>query len=171
MVMSGGHGPCPGMVYVRRAWSMSGGHGPCPAGMVYVRRAWSMSGGHGSCPAGMVVRRDSMRDGKYEMYDWESMLADSAYVSVPHCLVAKKGSLTALDRLTNKYINCDRCRIEHVNAFLEVPWLIFNTPWRGSLDVLRALVVLIVHSLAYERSCAPLFEPTVPWGHDPALFI
>ena len=119
-----------------------------------------------------TILRDCMRNGKYEMYGWEGMLADSAYVSVPHCLVAKEGALTrhSPERLTNKYINSDRCRIEHVNAFLEVPWLIFNTPWRGSLDVLRALVVLIVHSLAYEHSCAPLFEPTGPWGHDPRWF-
>ena len=112
-----------------------------------------------------------MRSGKYAMYDWEYMLADSAYLSVPHCLVAKKGALTALERRTNAIINGDRTRIEHVNAFVEVPHAIFNTAWRGSFEVMHALVVLIVHSTANERNRAPLFKPRGPRPHDPAAFV
>ena len=83
-----------------------------------------------------TILPDCMRNGKYEMYGWEGMLADSAYVSVPHCLVAKEGALTR---------HSPERRLGH-----------------GAYEQSRGL--------AYEHSCAPLFEPTGPWGHDPRRF-
>ena len=109
------------------------------------------------------------------MHDWELLLADTAYASVPHCLCKKKKprgrDLIFGELLLNRLISSDRARVEHVNAMVEVPWMIMRTSWRGSFEIMHALVVLLVHSLAYERRQAPLFRPVGPWGHDPAAFL
>ena len=109
------------------------------------------------------------------MHDWEVVLADTAYVGVPHCFCKKKKpprlDLSARDLITNSLISSDHVRVEHVNAFVEVPWMIFRTPWRGSFQLLHALVLLVVHTLAYQRRQAPLCCPVGPWGRDPSGFL
>ena len=95
-------------------------------------------------------------------------------MSVPHCLCPIKKprgrELTVLESAVNKIISFSRSRVEQVNAQIEVPWYIFRMPWRGSPEVMVALVTIIIHSLAYEQRSYNCFRPVGPWSHDPALW-
>ena len=61
------------------------------------------------------ILRNCMRRGKYPMHDWELLLADTAYASVPHCLCKKKKprgrDLIFGELLLNSLISSDRARV------------------------------------------------------------
>ena len=95
------------------------------------------------------------------------------------CALAARVRITCV----RMYVRCVRCvrvcclcrvrraKVEHTNSFIQQPWDIFGTKWRGSYMFGGALVVLIVNSLAWEmRHVRPVFKPVGPWRHDPALF-
>lgn len=72
------------------------------------------------------ILRDSFASGKYPMSLWELMLADGAYLSVPHCLCKfrkpRGRDLTRREKQVNAMIDFGRSRIEHINASIKLPW-------------------------------------------------
>ena len=121
-----------------------------------------------------TILRESFANGRYPMHDWELMLADGAYISVPHCLIPvrrRQGRFfTPQESAVNSMIAYARSRVEHVNAWIKQPFGIFNTPFRGSLGLAFALSTFIVHSVAWGIKARPLLYPVGPWCHDPAQF-
>ena len=88
-------------------------------------------------------------------------------------LAAAGRALNAREIYANSVIDFYRSRIEQFNLLAKQPWNIMgNGKWRGSVQLLEALVTIVLHSRAYElRTRRPVFQPVGPWSHDPALFV
>lgn len=105
---------------------------------------------------------------RFKFYPWEYALGDKAYVGCPEFLCEikkpKGGSLSEEDKYYNKTLQHYRGRVEHLIGDLQKPRKALNSKWKGSFELLAAIMKLSVHMLGLqERMKGPRYDVFGPW--------
>ena len=101
---------------------------------------------------------------------WEYGLGDKGYVGCPQIITEWKGSnLTAQQLEFNLTVQHYRGRVEHLIAEMVQSRAALNTRWRGSFDLLAAIMKITSHMVGLqERMKGPKYDVFGPWPVCPA---
>jgi hypothetical protein len=118
------------------------------------------------------IRHDSRmwmenRVRRAKIFRWEYGLGDKAYVGCPEVLIEFKGKRETLSNdqlIWNLRLQHYRGRVEHLIGQLVAERQALSTQWRGSLDLLAAIMKICAHMTGLqERMKGPRYDVFGPW--------